>query len=816
MANLADAQWVLAETEAGAHDIGSIGDAALSWAPAIVPGSAAAALASAGEFDPDNPRSLHDKDIWYRTRFSSEPGQYTLTFEGLATVASVFLNGKPVLEARNMFRAHQAGVTFDGENELIICFHALEPVLSTKGPRARWKTRLVTHQGLRLFRTTLLGHMPGWCPKIHAIGPYRPIRITPAKSPAVRHRKLEAGLDQDGNGILRIEVDLQGAGDEVSVVCAGRSSALQKDSDGMFRGELLLGRVTPWMPHTHGEPALYEVALETRAGLVDLGKTGFRRIDVDRGEDGKGFGLIVNGVPIFARGAVWTSADLLGLGSDPETYRLPLELARDAGMNMLRVGGTMLYESRAFFELCDELGILVWQDFQFANFDYPVGDEDFAAEVRAEARYQLGVLQGSPSLAVLCGGSEIYQQGAMMGLPERRWKGDLCEVILPEVAAELRPDVPYVPNSPCGGDMPFSPNTGIAHYYGVGAYKRPLDDLRRANVRFAGECLAFSNIPEQSSLDAMHLSGPGHDPDWKANIPRDRGAGWDFEDVRDHYAKQLFGIDPQDLRYSDPERYLDIGRAVTSEVMEAAYSEWRRPASSCNGTLVWTYQDLKPGAGWGVLDARGNPKPVYYALKRAFRPLQVSVTDEGANGLLIQMINDRAEAWTGELSVTCFKDGKVPVVSGKRDVTLPAHGSLDLNAVQLIGAFFDATYAYRFGPPSHDVTVVRLADPESGKVYAEAFHFPLGLRDQRFPAEVETGLEESENGAFVLRLTAQRFLQSVHMDVPGFRPDDDWFHIAPGASRQIVLRPADGGQNTPERPAGTLAALNCLASVRIG
>ncbi len=172
-------------------------------------------------------------------------------------------------------------------------------------------------------------------------------------------------------------------------------------------------------------------------------------------------------MPVFCRGAVWTNADLLNLSSSRETYRPLLEKARDAGMNMLRIGGTMLYESRAFLELCDELGLLVWQDFQFANYDYPVKDAAFVAEVEAELRDQLDESMGSPSLAVLCGGSEIYQQGAMMGLSEDRWKGPLCEEILPAIAAELRPDVPYAANSPCGGVLPFSPNDGIAHYYGV-------------------------------------------------------------------------------------------------------------------------------------------------------------------------------------------------------------------------------------------------------------------------------------------------------------------------------------------------------------
>jgi beta-mannosidase len=582
---------------------------------------------------------------------------------------------------------------------------------------------------------------------------------------------------------------------------------MSPQEDGSFAATLRPDDVTPWMPHTHGTPALYEISVRVGEEIFSLGKTGFRRLEVDHGDDGKGFGLEVNGVAVFCRGAVWTNADLLTLSGDADTYRPLLEAARDAGMNMLRIGGTMLYETRAFFELCDELGILVWQDFQFANYDYPVKDEAFVAEVRAEVRDQLSVSMGCPSLAVLCGGSEIYQQGAMMGLPETRWKGPLCEEILPDLASVLRVDVPYAPNSPCGGVLPFSPNEGIAHYYGVGAYLRPLEDARCAEVRFAGECLAFSNIPDQQSLDEGLPVKPAHDPRWKARVPRDRGAGWDFEDVRDHYLKSLHGIDPSALRYGDPDRYLDLGRAVTGEVMERTFAEWRRPGSPCQGALVWTFSDLAMGAGWGLVDAAGRPKPAWYALKRAFRPLQVVLTDEGTNGLAIHAINDRPEEKAVTLTLACLKDGQVPVVSGTKELLLAPHSAQTLNAVELIGAFFDVTYAYRFGPLSHDVTIVRLLDPETGAVLADACHFPDGHGPLRHFDAPEVELLPGGEDSWWLTIEAQRFLRSVSLSVPGYVPDDNWFHLAPGVTRRVLLTKCKTGPEAP-KPAGALKAIN--------
>jgi len=808
MIDLGQTTWTLAVTKAGAFDTPPSGTARLETVPAQVPGTVAAALTEAGRYDPDRPEALHNRDAWYETDFDATPGRYRLRFDGLATVAEVFLNGEQVLAGRNMFRTFEVEADLQARNVLAICFQALEPHLNAKGPRARWKPQLATSQGLRLVRTTLLGHMPGWCPEIHVVGPYREIRIEPAETPRISDRHILADLAPDGSAALTVAVRLEKSGAVPVLTCAGAKAEMSLQDDGTYAATVRPQDVTPWMPHTHGVPALYEVTVRVGDDTFSLGRTGFRRIETDHGADGRGFGLKVNGVPVFCRGAVWTCADLLTLAGDAKTYRPLLEQARDAGMNMLRIGGTMLYETRAFFELCDELGLLVWQDFQFANYDYPVKDEAFVDEVRAEVCDQLGVSMGCPSVAVLCGGSEIYQQGAMMGLAEERWKGPLCEEILPGLAAVLRPDVSYVHNSPCGGVLPFSPNEGIAHYYGVGAYLRPLDDARRANVRFAGECLAFSNVPDRRSLDEG-LPGvrPGHDPRWKARVPRDRGAGWDFEDVRDHYLKDLFGIDPAELRYGDPDRYLDLGRAVTGEVMERTFAEWRRPGSSCRGALVWTFQDLAMGAGWGVIDAAGRPKPAFYALKRAFRPLQVAVTDEGTNGLAIHVVNELPLERNVTLSLACLKDGQVPVVSGKLDLALAPHSARTLNSVDLIGAFFDVTYAYRFGPPSHDVTVVRLSDPEGGDVLAEAFHFPLRFDPGRHQAELGTGFSKSRTGLWQLELESDRLIRSVQISCDTHLPDENWFHLAPGAKKKVGFRPTAGSGDPEEKPNFLISAL---------
>jgi beta-mannosidase len=355
--------------------------------------------------------------------------------------------------------------------------------------------------------------------------------------------------------------------------------------------------------------------------------------------------------------------------------------------------------------------------------------------------------------------------------------------------------------------MPFSPNEGITHYYGVGAYCRPLDDIRRAQVRFSAESLAFAQVPEQATLDAHLAVPPVHHPGWKARVPRDRGASWDFEDVRDHYLGDLYGVDPARLRREDPVRYLDMSRAVTAEVSEAAYGEWRRPGSSCRGALVWTLQDLLPGAGWGVIDATGLPKPVWHGLRRAFRPVQLLFSDEGTNGLYAHVINETAEALSLTLDVSALRDGAHPVVSGRRELALVARGHISLAATELFGAFFDTTYAFRFGPPAHDVTVGRLT---MGNVeVATAFSFPRGRMAALHAANVSAEAGEDASGIF-LSLATDRLAQSVSLAFPGWLADDNWFHLAPGASRIVRLRrhgSAEGGLSGEIRHLGSSSVI---------
>jgi beta-mannosidase len=802
----------------------------LRWLPAAAPSTVAQSLIAARAWSLESPEPRIDsQDWWYQLAFprpAASAAEWVLGFDGLATDAEVWLNGAPLLKSDNMFIAHECalGERLGPNNELLMRFRSLDQLLKLKRPRPRWHVPMLERQQLRWHRTTLLGRTPGWSPPAPPVGPWRPVWLEGRSHLAVEELQLRTGVEGH-TGWLQLRCGVRGVGGAAPASVELRVSRHDKTSsmkltaqhgpgaDGIVRffGRLTVPQAALWWPHTHGEPALYAVQLAFRLPasqeqiLAEVGSVGFRSIALDS-QDGE-FALAVNGVPVFCRGACWTPADPIGFAADGERLRETFRLLRAAGMNMVRIGGTMVYEDEAFLDLADAEGMLLWQDFMFANMDYPHADAAFGASVAAEARQQLARLAGRPALALLCGNSEGEQQPAMSAAPRSRWQSPLFHELLPRLARELCPDTPYWPSSAHGGAFPHQASAGSCSYYGVGAYLRPLEDARRAEVRFASECLAFANIPDEAAL--AQIPQP-----WLARTPRDLGADWDFNDVRDHYLGRVFRIEPQSLRHSDPRRYQELGRVVSGEVMAGCFGEWRRGRSPCRGALVWFWRDLWSSAGWGLIDAHGQPKAAYRYLARALQPVALFMSDEGGNGLALHVVNERPAPLPAHLDLTLFRRGEFAVERAAMPLQLAPRATLEIVAADLFDSWYDLNYAYRFGPPSHDLAVARLADTD-GQALAEAFFFPVGLPNATEP---DVGLRAvasaGADGSFVLELSTRRFAQSVHIVAAGFAPDDDYFHIAPGGVRRVVLRPTAGA--TPQPPRGEVRALNCSAATAIG
>jgi beta-mannosidase len=271
----------------------------------------------------------------------------------------------------------------------------------------------------------------------------------------------------------------------------------------------------------------------------------------------------------------------------------------------------------------------------------------------------------------------------------------------------------------------------------------------------------------------------------------------------------LFNLDPLELRARNVDRYLACGRIATGEAMLRTFAEWRRPGSTCRGGLVWLARDIRPGAGWGVVDSTGRPKAAYWYLKRALSPVALLAIDEGLNGLYLHALNDTCDAIQAEIRVSLYREGRFRGASESTTVTIPPRGSRTVHADAMFDGFVDLTYAYRFGPAGHDVVAATLRDCATGAILAAAHCFPCGL-----PAARDGGLglvaaAERIPDGYAVTLKVDRFAHAVAIEADAFVPDDNYFHLEPGESRRVLLRAKIPGQ--PLR--GSISALNGVGSV---
>ena len=806
---LLNAAWSCCAQDSGSvADPGGLDLIKDGWITATVPGTAASALRAAGRWDFHRPEDLDGQDWWYRTSFTassrSAEESFFLCFDGLATLAEVWLNGERILTADNMFRSYrvEVGDRLRDGNSLVIVFRSLTADVKTRRARSRWKTNLINSQQLRWRRTSLLGRIPGWSPPVPPVGPWRPVRLE--RGPVLL-RDVQRTSTLDGKWGL---VSFSGRLDTSSPVAkailhvGGKQAALSlkiENGQTLLSGEIRIENPQLWWPHTHGEPCLHDCKLiiESVGSSQEwgLGPIGFRSIEA---REEPGFGVQVNGELVYCRGACWTAQDIFTLHGSAEQLRRDLTLARDAGMNMVRIGGTMTYESDPFYALCDELGIMVWQDFMFANMDYPVEDADFANNIKTEAQQQLDRLAQHPCVVVYCGSSEIEQQASMLGVPRELWRNRWFGELLPGLCAARHPGTIYVPSSPSGGDLPFHTNSGVTHYYGIGAYLRSLRELRQADVKFTSECLGFANLPEPEVIDEIMgtLSPVAHHPRWKERVPRDSGAGWDFEDVRDHYMRELFNVDPALLRSFDMPRYLELGRLAAGEMMAKTFSEWRSGHSHNAGALVWFFKDLWAATGWGIIDHRGIPKAAYYQLKRTWQTRQLTITDEGLNGLHLHLINETSGEEPGFLEVQLLREPATVTASSEIEVILKPRSTQTRSVDEILGSFRDANHAYRFGPRSHDVVIATWFNAER-QVISEAFYLIRARDPEALPISKEMLQAEAKDlgdGHHSVTLRSERFLHGVRLSAKGYLPDDNYFFLPPHRMKTVVFKPSASGQ----------------------
>ena len=817
-------------------------NANINFAPASVPGSVANMVN-----DDIALEKLNDFDHWYRIAFSvptdlfcsTIPSNTILELDGLLTLADVFLNGHLILQSNNAYHTHfvDIGDKLLPTNQLAICFRALSPLLASKLPRGRFITRLANQRNLRFVRTPLLGYMPGFAPATKLVGPYRPIKLIVQTEIAVISARVEASLLEKNAGKISVDIVLKAVhgvdnsplascflvliDNEATKEIKRVPFELHHDANGTITlaESFSADGIEAYWPHTHGNPKRYQLNVEFADGaqstsIINLGHYGFRSVALVNQQT---FAIKINDVPLFLRGACWTPMDVKSLYVSAEQLTQRLTLLRNAGINMLRVPGNMLYEQDEFYEICDALGILIFQDFAFANFDYPEDDAAFVASVQREAETFLAKHGSRACMVILAGNSEVQQQASMMGLPLTALGNAIFDTHLPAIAKALAPNALYVRSSPSANlganHVPFYSGAGPSHYYGVGGYKRGFEDARLFKGKFASECLAFSHVPEDTSLRTFFDGEifPPHHPRWKDAVPRDNGAGWDFTDITDFYVEKCFGVSTVSMRTVDQSRYLDYCRAAMVEVVERTLSIFRADSTEGRAALVWFLHDVKPGSGWGYIDALGHPKSAFYGLARVAQPTTIIFVDEGLEGLALYLTHEGAKVLNATLTISLITtEGRVFETATSPQL-IAAHSVTRLNIDTLLGRFVDSSYAYQFGPRAFVSCVASLQDVNgqviSQKVYADA--------TVTHALSSHTGLSAIANiqadGSYLLTIATLEPAFFVVIDVPEFLPSDNYFHVMPEFEKQVLLTSA----NKQAMPRGKIRALNANESTSV-
>jgi len=650
------------------------------WWPATVPGVVHLDLLDNGlipdPFYADHEARLQwieEEDWEYRTTF--RPGDFwyeqenvELVFKGLDTYASVRLNGRSILKADNMFREWRVPVKQlleKGENELRVLFRS--PIREARSLQAKYPFPLPAandrNPGTSPFTRKAPYHFGwDWGPRLVTSGIWQPVFLEAWNLARIRHVQLIPEEIQPEKARLRFRISVEAS----TVLTIGLRIALQEDrtrvaearckvAPGYTEVDLLVEIPSPkrWYPRGFGEQFLYKfvIRLFAEERLVDeqVLRTGLRTVQLLQEQDawGESFTLAVNGIPLFAKGANWIPCDSFLPRISETRYRHLLESAARANMNMLRVWGGGIYENDVFYDLCDELGILVWQDFMFACALYPADDAAFLQNVEAEIRYQIRRLRHHPSIVLWCGNNEIEQEwfegGWSRQFPGAVWEANkrLFYQVLPELCRQEDPQRPYWPGSPSSRleDTPNSQRLGDVHYWGVWHFEKPFETYLQQFPRFMSE-FGFQSFPEPRTV-ASYAPPEQWDiesPVMMAHQKHPRG-----NQLIRQYMERYF---PEPVDFP---AFLYVSQILQAEAIRMAAEHLRRARPRCMGSLYWQLDDCWPVASWSSIDYYGRWKALHYYSCRFYAPVLISpvLTKDRVEVYVVSDLLEAVEAIAG-------------------------------------------------------------------------------------------------------------------------------------------------------------------------
>ncbi|HEY9078031.1 MAG TPA: glycoside hydrolase family 2 protein [Anaerolineaceae bacterium] len=792
-----------------------------TWITVNAPGDVHKALIAAGRIeDPfydqneTKCRWMEEKEWWYRLKFTpaSEPLQpgerFQLVFHGLDTFAAIWLNGKILGHSANMFREAVFDVTNSlqtGQNNtLAICFDRPLDHADLSGGFHSWGR----NEERVFMRKAQFGFGWDWGPRLPTIGIWRPVELKRqylAAIDGVNFTTLKIDLPQN-LALVAVQVDVDRFSTNkplealVELVSDGRvmvSAAIQMNQGSSSRSVTAYLQVPSprlWWTHDLGEPYLYTLKTTLKQGNTILDsreqKVGIRTIELDQAPDPEErgtrfFRFVLNGIPIFAKGADWIPADSF-VGAIPyEHYQKLLILAKEANMNMLRVWGGGIYEHDAFFDLCDSLGILVWHDFMFACAMYPEHDPAFVAEVTAEARYQVRRLRSRASLALWCGNNENQWIHDMRfwDSPNYPVPGVLFyDKILPDNVKELDGHTPYWHGSPYGGNDYNCMEDGDRHNWHVwhGGQprrfgERPQGDISPEGVTYAHYAEDMGRFISEFGMHAAPVYETlarviPEDQRYHHSLSMDHHNKDNPKNKGDNLMSATTGL-PANL-----EDYIDLSMLAQAEGLKFGIEHFRRRKPHCSGTLFWQLNDCWPVLSWAVVDYYGFGKAGYYYTRRVYAPILASFKPAADGGLELWITNDTLD----EVNDTAVI--RMCSFSGKKawEETLAIH--VPPNSSQVV-----KKWTAEQAPALLDHYVAVRSTTAQFPFNRHFFGMPKDI--QRPACKITSSIKVIDEHTVEVRLKTDTYGFFVHLTEPheSTHYSDNYFDLEPGETRTITV-----------------------------
>ena len=798
------------------------------WRPAEVPGTVHQDLIRhellPNPFFGTNEQKIQwveNEDWGYRTSFQVSAEQLKrdgaqLVFEGLDTYADVYLNGSLLLRADNMFVGYTLSVKeflHEGENLLYVYFHSpIRQTLPQLGSNGFNYPADNDHHEKRLSvfsRKAPYSYGWDWGIRMVTSGIWRPVtlRFFDAATIDDYHVKQESLTDERAmveneleiNNILsepvqaevKVGISLKGA----EVATLSRPFTLQP---GVNRISLPVDVLSPrrWMPNGWGEPTLYDftaqVVVNRRVVDQKQHRIGFRTVRLvnEKDEHGESFYFEVNGLPLFAKGANYIPQDPLLPSVTEERYRTLFRDIREANMNVIRVWGGGTYEDDRFYELADENGILIWQDFMFACTPYPAGPT-FLKRVAQEADYNIRRLRNHPSLAMWCGNNEIlealkywgYQKKYSPGIYQRMLASydKLFHEVLPSRVKLWDPDRFYIHSSPyfANWGRPESWSVGDSHNWGVWYGQKPFESLDEDIPRFMSE-FGFQSFPEMKTI-AMFASPDDYEIESEVMNAHQKSS------IGNHLIRTYMERD-----YHLPAKFEDfvyVGLVLQGQGIRRGLEAHRRHRPYCMGSLYWQLNDSWPVVSWSSIDYYGNWKALHYQARRAFAPLHLNPLQQ-ADSLSVYLLSDLTQAQE-KLSLTM----EVRTFNGKRkgkpvrltDLSIPANTSQLLCSTPLSPLFREENELSE-DDRRRCYLLLTLKDAE-GEVLEQAVHFFAKPKELDLPEVAVEWKVKQTDGQCELTLQTDQLAKDVFIEVPlqGVRFSDNFFDLLPGERRKVII-----------------------------